>query len=209
MFLQEIDLIFMNQKSIKQQVIVNYLVNAPSNDTPLMKNFQMSMIFAKNKIIYKSYSLMAPSTQITYKSYSLMTPSTPMAQEKELSLFHHIMPQSPWHSSSFLVCTNNIVECESLLLGIKATITIKMKKIRIIKDLQLVVNRAKEGNNTKDKMLIPYKEMVSNLLQHSDEYEIENIASNNTSMPMYKKSQLLLEENYQCTKTCLQKKCRM
>jgi len=37
----------------------------------------------------------------------------------------------------------------------------------------------KEVCNTKDEKLIPYKEMVSKLLQHFDEYELENVPRNN------------------------------
>lgn len=61
-------------------------------------------------------------------------------------------------------CTNNMVEYEALILGLKYIIILKFKDIEIYGDSQLVVNQVKESFNTKDEKLRPYKVVVLELL---------------------------------------------
>lgn len=72
-------------------------------------------------------------------------------------------------------CTNNMADYEAIILGMKVVILLKVKKIKIFGDSQLIVKKLSNIYNIKDPKLQPYKEMVENILIYFNEYEIDNI----------------------------------
>jgi len=61
-------------------------------------------------------------------------------------------------------CTNNMVEYEALVLGLKVAILLKVKRIKIFGDSELIMKQVSNIYNIKDAKLQPYKEMVTSLL---------------------------------------------
>jgi len=72
-------------------------------------------------------------------------------------------------------CINNMEEYEALSLGMKAVILLKLKRIKIFGDSQLIMNQVSNIYNKKYPKLQPYKEKVENLFIYFNEYEIDNI----------------------------------
>lgn len=75
--------------------------------------------------------------------------------------------------------TNNMVEYEALILCMKATILLKVKKIKIFSDSQLIIKQVSHIYNTKDPKLQPHKEMVKGILMYFSYYQIDNIPWDN------------------------------
>lgn len=76
-------------------------------------------------------------------------------------------------------CTNNIVEYEALILGLKSTLLLKIKNIEIYYDSQLMINQVNEIYITKDEKLQPYKLVIVVLLDEFDSYSIQIIPQTN------------------------------
>lgn len=76
-------------------------------------------------------------------------------------------------------CTNNMVEYEALILGLKAALELKMIDLTIYGDSQLIVNQVKGSYDTKDKKLRPYRLVVLELLEQLHRYTINTIARTN------------------------------
>jgi len=76
-------------------------------------------------------------------------------------------------------CTNNMEKYEALILHLKDAILLKVKKIKIFGDSQLIIKQVSNIYNAKDQKIQPYKEMVKNLLMYFSEYYIENIQRDN------------------------------
>jgi len=71
--------------------------------------------------------------------------------------------------------TKNITKYEALILGMTDAILLKVKRIKIFGDSQLIMKQVTSIYNTNDAKLQPYKEMVTILLMYFVEYEIESI----------------------------------
>lgn len=66
-------------------------------------------------------------------------------------------------------CTNNFVEYMRLLfLHLKYTISMNVKSVHIYGYARLILNQVNKVYNTKDENLIPYKDLVTRLLNHFD-----------------------------------------
>jgi len=70
-------------------------------------------------------------------------------------------------------------EYEALLLGLKATLELKIIDIEIYGDSQFVVNQVKGTYDTKYEKLRPYRVVVIELLDRLDRYTIETIPRTN------------------------------
>ena len=60
-------------------------------------------------------------------------------------------------------CTNNIVEYEALLNGVKLALEWRITELHIFGDSQLVINQVNSDYQTKDNKLIPYKRLIDSL----------------------------------------------
>ena len=72
----------------------------------------------------------------------------------------------------YFECTNNVVEYESLLLGLNALKTMKARKIAIYGDSKLIVDRVKGIYQEKYPKMRSYRNLVLELLKEFDEYTI-------------------------------------
>jgi len=143
MLLSEFDIEYVDRKAIKGQVLADQLADAPlTDDSPLSFEFPDESIFHVNTATWKMYFdgsytqhgsragilLITPSGDTIPKSYKLMFP-----------------------------CTNNVVEYEALVIGIKLAIGWNIKELQVYGDSQLVINQVNDDYQTKDEKLIPYK----------------------------------------------------
>src|SRR3954467_8295282 len=82
---------------------------------------------------------------------------------------------TPFTSRLCFNCTNNIVEYEACILGLKAAIDLRIKFLEVYGDSALVIYQVKEEWNTKHPNRIPYKEYVLSLIPYFEEITFEHI----------------------------------
>ena len=73
----------------------------------------------------------------------------------------------------YIDCTNNVVEYEALVLGLKVLKGLKAKKIYIYGDSELVINQIKGSYQAKHPRLRSYRNFVMDLLESFKEYQFQ------------------------------------
>ena len=81
---------------------------------------------------------------------------------------------TPFTSRLCFDCTNNMVEYEACILGLKAAINLRIKFLNVFGDSALVISQIKGDWNMKHLNLISYKEHVLTLLPHFEEVTFEH-----------------------------------
>ena len=69
-------------------------------------------------------------------------------------------------------CTNNIVEYEALLIGLKRAQRMGIKNIRVIGDSDLIVLQVKNAYEAKNKCLREYRDTVQDTINSFDAFSI-------------------------------------
>lgn len=82
------------------------------------------------------------------------------------------IPLSYWLNFLF---TNNIVEYELLIVGLRATLIMGVKDIKIFADSQLVIKQINGTYRAKHKKLSKYKYLIMHLLEKFQKFTIDNI----------------------------------
>jgi len=72
-----------------------------------------------------------------------------------------------------------MAEYKALILGLKATLELKIINLIIYRDSQLIINQVKCCYNTKDEKLKPYRVVVLELLEQLKKYIIDIIPRTN------------------------------
>lgn len=72
-------------------------------------------------------------------------------------------------------CTNNVVEYEALVLGLKVLKGLQAKKVYIYGDSELIINQVKGSYQAKHPRLRSYKKLVLDLLESFKEYHFSVI----------------------------------
>ena len=75
----------------------------------------------------------------------------------------------------YFECTNNVVEYESLILGLNALKAMTFKRIAIYGDSELVIDQVKGIYQAKHPKMRSYRNMVLELLEEFDEHTISLI----------------------------------
>ena len=89
-----------------------------------------------------------------------------------------IGPKSDYRSFSYKLyfdCTNNVAEYEALILGLKMTKELKIKKVSIYGYLKLVINEDKGICQAKHPRMRAYINVVLDLLQDIPEYQFVTV----------------------------------
>lgn len=153
MLLIKFDIDYVDQKSIKGQVIEDQLVEAPlQGDNPLIVEFPNDAI-------------MNVSTSTKWQLY-FDGSCTQNGSGVGIPL---ITPQGDCIPKSYKIafaCTNNIVEYEALITGIHLAIQWKINVLQVYGDSQLVIKQVNNEYQTKDDKLLPYHKMVEDIKQH-------------------------------------------
>ena len=71
-------------------------------------------------------------------------------------------------------CTNNMVEYEACITGLRPAIDLRIKFLSVFGDSALVISQIKGEWDVKHPNLIPYKEYVLTLLPHFEEITFEH-----------------------------------
>ena len=152
MVLSEFDIEYIDRKSIKGQVIADQLADAPLFDSyPIHAEFPnsetMTLIIQNWKLYFDgSYTQNGSGAGILFvtpqgctipKSYKLLFP-----------------------------CTNNMVEYEALMLGLKWVVQWKIIELDVFGDSQLIINKINDEYQTKDDKLFSYKRMVDDFKKY-------------------------------------------
>ncbi|XP_057854792.2 uncharacterized protein LOC131064621 [Cryptomeria japonica] len=163
MLLSEFDLHFINQKSIKGQVIANQLANAPSdNSFPTLDLFPDEDVLIINRD--SMWDMYFDGSRCQIGSGAGVVFVSPKGKTIPLSFrleFH---------------CTNNIAEYEALIARLHAVIAIGVKNIHIHGDSELIVNQVTGAYFVKQLKLSQYKDLVLTILKQFTTYTIDNIS---------------------------------
>ena len=81
---------------------------------------------------------------------------------------------TPFTSRLCFNCTNNMVEYEACIMGLKAAIDLRIKFLSVFGDSALVISQIKGEWDTKYPNLIPCREHVLTLLPHFEEVTFEH-----------------------------------
>ena len=73
---------------------------------------------------------------------------------------------TPFSARLYFNCTNNMVEYEACILGLKAAIDLRIKFLDVYGDSALVISQVKGEWDTKHPNRIPYKELVLTLIPY-------------------------------------------
>ena len=76
---------------------------------------------------------------------------------------------TPFNARLCFNCTNNMVEYEACIMGLKAAIDLRIKSLTVFGDSALVITQIKGEWDTKHPNLIPYREHVLTLIPHFEE----------------------------------------
>ena len=72
-------------------------------------------------------------------------------------------------------CTNNMVEYEACIMGLKAAIVLRITFLSVYGDSSLVISQVKGEWDTKHLNLVPYREHVLTLILHFEKITFEHI----------------------------------
>eukprot|EP01018_Ginkgo_biloba_P006265 Gb_03991 [translate_table: standard] len=131
MLLSEFDIEYVNQKSIKGQVLVDHLTEAPlSENQPLIIGFPNELVLLLDK---------SPEWKFYFDGFF-----TTCGLGAGIFL---LMPQGDLIPKVFKIefpCTNNIVECKALTSGLKLAIQWNIQHLSIFGDSQLVIKNQRK-----------------------------------------------------------------
>jgi len=169
MYLTEFDLQFINQKSIKGQVIADHLVEASlQDDNPLVIELPDEHIFQLDDVDVPIELEDEWDMTIYFNGYK--------CEKGGGAGVIFITPQGTSLPYSFKLdfpCTNNNVEYEALILAIKIALKLKLQKVKFIGDSLLIVNQIKGTFQCKEPLLQKYKQIAKNLLSLLPKYKIQ------------------------------------
>jgi hypothetical protein len=153
MLLSEFYIQYVDRKATKGQAIADHLADAPLVDAyPLVMKFSDEHICRIEEqppwklYFYGSYTshgsgagilLVTPQGDYIPKAFKLQFPST-----------------------------NNIVEYEALIEGLKIAVEGNITELQIFGDSQLIIKKVLNEYQTKEKKLLPSKEIFDQLTQH-------------------------------------------
>ncbi|KAH9316783.1 hypothetical protein KI387_044021 [Taxus chinensis] len=165
MLLTDLDLKFVQQKSIKGQTITDQLAEAP------LPGEQFTNFNFPDELI-TTLSLREESYQMTLFFDGSKCQCGGGAGIVLIPLDAEPMPLS---FQLDFPCTNNTAEYEALVLGLQVALHLGVKSINIFGDSQLVVNQVMGIYQCKNEELQKYKHYVDSLLTSFTRYSIQTI----------------------------------
>ena len=143
MILSEFDINHVEIKAIKGQSIVEQLV-----ETTIQSLLPLNIEFPDESIL-----------MLTHQTWVIFFDGSFTQQGSSVGILF-ITPQNyslPKAYKIIFPCTNNIIEYEALINGMKIVVEWRVDELNIFGDSQLVINQANDVYQTKDEKLIPYK----------------------------------------------------
>jgi len=170
MLLSEFDISYVTQKAIKGSTLAEFLAHQPVND-------------------YQPMQLEFPDEDIM----ALFATEESTEDERKWTLFFDGFSNALGHGIGAVLispekqhipitarlcfdCTNNIVEYEACVMGIRAVIELKVKRLNVYGDSALVIHQVKGEWETRDHKLIPYKAYIKGMIEHFEDIEFHHIS---------------------------------
>lgn len=146
MMLSKFDIQYVDKKAIKGQVIIDQIVEAPLHGNhPLHIEFPDADVL---NISVKQWALYFDGSYTQHGSRVGILFVTPQG---------HTIPRS---YRLMFPCTNNTTSYEALIIGIKMAVELKITKLQVYGDTQIVINQVNDDYQIKDDKLMPYKRMI-------------------------------------------------
>ena len=76
-------------------------------------------------------------------------------------------------------CTNNIVEYEALINGMKIAAKWRVDQLNVFGDFQLVINQVNDVYQTKDEKFLPYKCMLDDMKKYFSHITFQQVPQEN------------------------------
>ncbi|XP_058075818.1 uncharacterized protein LOC131224315 [Magnolia sinica] len=144
LLLSEFNITYVTQKAIKGQVLADHLA---AHSLP---NYQPLKTFFPDEDI-------------------LLIEEEEEMKAGEWILFFDGARNSEGSGRLVFQCTNNVVEYEACIAGIREAIILNVKKLRVFGDSQLIINQTSGDWKTKDEKLITYHIYLENLTEEFEE----------------------------------------
>ncbi|KAG8496733.1 hypothetical protein CXB51_007895 [Gossypium anomalum] len=161
--LSEFDIVYVNQKAVKDSAITDFLASRALEDyEPL--NFD----FPNEDLMYVATT--EEDSQEGYPSkLNFDGASNGMGNRIGVVLVSPNRDHYPFTSKLDFDCTNNMAEYKACIMGIRATIKHKIKVLEVYEDSALVIYQFKGEWETRDPKLINYQKLVLELIEEFDD----------------------------------------
>ncbi|XP_050918793.1 uncharacterized protein LOC127136253 [Lathyrus oleraceus] len=175
MILTEYDIQYIMQKEIKGSVVADYLAHQPMEDDyqPMKFDFPYKdILFIQDHVIPRPEERPEPGSR-----WMLVFDGASNALRNGVGCIitspigFHIL----FTTRICFDCTNNMVEYESCIYGIKTAIDMRIKTLEVYVDSFLVINQANGNWETRNENLIPYKDHILKLIPYFDQITFEHI----------------------------------
>ncbi|XP_058761630.1 uncharacterized protein LOC131635044 [Vicia villosa] len=174
MILTEYEIQYTTQKAIKGSVLADHLAHQAVNDYQSMNfEFPDEDIMLVND--YEEPGLdegPEPGSRWTMVFYGA---SNALGNGIGVVIISPKGGHTPFTARLCFDCTNNMVEYEACIMGLKSAIDLRIKFLEVYGDSALVISQIKGEWDTKHPNLIPYKEHVLTLIPYFEEITFEHI----------------------------------
>ena len=173
MILTEYDIHYTIQKAIKISVLADHLAHQAVNDYQSM-NFEFpdeNIMLISDCENPRPYNGLEQGSRCTIVFDGV---SNALGNGIGTVILSPEGCHTPFTARLCFDCTNNMGEYEAYILGLKAVIGLKIKHLDVFGDSALVISQVKGEWDTKNPNLIPYKELVLNLIPCFEEFTFEN-----------------------------------
>ncbi|KAK5771054.1 hypothetical protein PVK06_047228 [Gossypium arboreum] len=161
--LSEFDIIFVNQKAVKGSAIADFLANRTLEDyEPL--NFDFPNEDLMHVVTTKEGALEEYPWKLNFDEASNAMDNGIKAVLVSLDGDHYLFT-----SKLDFDCTNNMVEYEACIMGIRLAIERKINVLKVYGDSALVIYQLKGDCETIDPKLIYYRRLVLELIKEFDD----------------------------------------
>ncbi|XP_052312616.1 uncharacterized protein LOC112328848 [Populus trichocarpa] len=164
--LAEYDIIYMTRKAVKGSAIANHLAdNAVEDYEPLDFDFPDEDILSIEKEEEKTdwWTMFFDGAVNVYGNGAGAVIISPDKKQYPVSVKLHFE------------CTNNTAEYEVCILGLKAALELKIKKLDVYGDSMLIICQVKGEWQTKEEKLRPYQEYLSTLAKEFEEIRFTHL----------------------------------
>jgi len=175
MLLSEFDILYVTQKAINGSALAEFLAHQPMNDyQPMQPEFPDEDIMA----------LFATEDEDDKRKWILFFDGASNALGHSIGAMLISLEKQyiPMTARLCFECTNNIVEYEACVMGIRAAIEMKIERLNVYGDSTLVIHQVKGEWETRDHKLVPYKAYIKGLIEHFEQIEFHHISRDDNQL---------------------------
>src|SRR4051812_9375255 len=181
MLLSEYDIQYVTQKAIKGSVLAEHLAHQPIEEYQSMKFY-----FSDEDImLVRDYEIPGPEEgPEPGLVWTLMFDGASNALGHDIGAVltspdnRHI----PFTARLCFNCTNNIAEYEACILGLEAAIDLRIKLLEVYGDSALVIHQVNKEWDTRDAKLIPYRDLILELMAEFETITFNHIPREENQM---------------------------